>query len=113
MIPIQIRPQPGVMIYDDCFAAMNNMPDNESVALLRAMFEYKNTGKEPDFPPYSQLSTSWAFVHGKLEIDRQKYIKKVLNAKYCSYVKECRKDDIDMLCFEDWEKYYRVEFVTT
>lgn len=106
MNKIKIKPQPGVMVYDECYMAMCNMPDSDAAALLRAMFAYKNTGEEPEFAPYSQLSTSWAFIRGRLENDMKKYANKAICGKYTLYVRECKRDETPYLDFEAWKDYY-------
>lgn len=105
MSKIKIKPQPGVMVYDECFKAMSYMPDNDVAALLRAMFVYKNTGDEPEFIPYSPLATSWEFVRGRLENDRRKYIDKIVSGKYASYLRECKRDETPYLDFDEWKEY--------
>lgn len=112
MNKIKIKPQPGVMVYDDVFLAMSNMPHNDASELLRAMFAYKNSGEEPNFPPYSQLSISWQFIRGKLESDKKKYTDRVLSSKYSNYVKDCKREETPYLSLEDWKQYYVCEFDT-
>ena len=69
------KENPGIMLYWAAFDALEVMSDAEAKQMLRAMRQYAQEGKEPDFSGMASMQMAWCFMRDHIDRDRERYEK--------------------------------------
>lgn len=84
---------PGIMIYFDTVSAIELLSVEEKGALFSAILHYGMENTNPVFDPWSRLAVVWEMIRPRIDVDKEKYMKKCeqnrLNALKRSHASEC------------------------
>lgn len=92
---------PGVMLYFDTECLFENLNSDEGMTLIRAMIKYAKTGEAPELDGVAKCV--WPMLESKIKRDRETYEVTREKRKYSTYVRDCRRNDIEPLQFFQWQ----------
>lgn len=95
------KARPGTMMYFDLLYDLEDYTDAEVGQLTRAMLKYGLTGELPGFTDRS-MKTMWRTLQKKVDLDADKYDKKLLQTKYATYCKKVRATGAEPISYEEW-----------
>ena len=92
--------KPGVMLYFELRPSLRRLSSRERLALYDAIMDYGEWGVVPDFT--GKLAVAWDFVQPKPDRDDEAYLRNVQQRRYALYTRECKKDGVLPLPYEQW-----------
>lgn len=95
--------KPGVMFYFDLRACLKRLEAEDRGRLFEAILDYGEFGILPEFEGI--LGVAWDFIQPKLDRDNEQYNLKVEKSQYAVYSRECKKNGLPPLSFEDWKQF--------
>lgn len=97
--------RPGIVVYFDVLDILDELTDEESGQLFRAILKYAATGEIPEFSDRG-LRMIWKEQQRKIDRDIEKYEEKCVKSAYSTYCRECKRAEIEPLAFEEWRARY-------
>jgi len=94
------KPPPGVLIYRDVYVCVQQLNDEDSGRLIRALLEYAFDGVLPDLQP--PLSLAWVLIQPAIDRDIDRYTTKVLKTTYAAAVRELKRQGRPVPTYAEW-----------
>ena len=96
---------PGVMLYLELYPLLDYLTMDERGHLLSAILAYARDAQTPDFTSPT-LAAVWTLVMPRIDRDKAAYVKKVKDAKYAAYSRECKRSGAHRLAKNEWLELY-------
>lgn len=94
------KPPPGVLIYRDVYVCVQQLNDEDTGCLIRALLEYAFDGVVPSLQP--PLSLAWVLIQPAIDRDIDRYTTKVLKATYAAAVRELKRQGRPAPTYAEW-----------
>lgn len=98
---------PGFYSYEESFAAIQRMTDEEAGRLYKGKYLYWIKGEEPDFSDNERLETVWIFDKARLDADKYAYYLQSVKNSYSAYKRDNKEEPLPI---EDWFLWKRTRF---
>lgn len=93
---------PGVLLYWETFDSLEKMVGDKAKMMLRAIRQYAQHGKSPDFSEDPALEMAWTFMKPRIDADAERYEENSLKRRYAAYCREQRKAGDPPAEYESW-----------
>ena len=96
--------KPGVVLYFDVLPALKFLSNEQMGKLFKAILEYGESERTPDFADDPLLGMAWCFVGPRIDRDGESYGEKKEQRKYAVYCREAKKCNVTPMVFDEWRR---------